>query len=190
MRMRGGSAEAFWAACWAEHEKPDFTAAGSVPPVHPAGAISRGAVRCAAAIPAAVPPLYGSAGRRLLSGCRCGGLSVSAGAGGRRTAGIHAVGGAGGNGFVFLRLGPLPAADLGILDGCTAASGAAADVSVGKTGGVLQKNPALREKALLFWSKILYNRENWVHLGTTKRRRRTWQEKSAQKRKPAPRPAS
>ena len=173
MRMRGGSAEAFWAACWAEHEKPDFTAAGSVPPVHPAGAVSRGAVRCAAAVPAAVPPLYGSAGRRLLSGCRCGGLSVSAGAGGRRTAGIHAAGHRRGNDSVFLRVFPAPVADLEFLGGHSFIFGYVNVLSGTICRESLQKNGASRKKSLLFCAEILYNKSYWGKPGSSQRRRQT-----------------
>lgn len=187
MRTRDRGAAAFSAACLDRDGGPDLPAAAGVRAVHLIGAVRRSAVRSAAALPAAAPPLYRRAGRGLLPAGGGRGLPVPPAAGRRGAAGLCGAGRRGGRGAVLLRLFPAAAAGVGLLGGYPGLLGIFVVFSADVAEKFLQKNGPLRKKSLLFCAEMLYNKKN-RETDSLQRGRQRWQKRRMREKSPAPAP--
>lgn len=163
------------AACSARDGKPGLPAAAGVRPGHFAGPGRRLPLRSAAAVPPPAAPAGPPAGRRVRPGRGRGLLSLHAGPGPGRAAGIRSGGRGGRSGAVFLRLFLPAAAGVGILGGYPGLFGPVPDLSPASGQKIFKKMRALWKKSLLFCTQMLYNRKKWIHTPVLQRRQQAWQ---------------
>lgn len=170
--------------------KPDFPAAAGIYPGHFAGPGHRVFLRSAAALPPPAAPAGPPAGRRICSGCGRRMLSLCAGPGGGRAAGICGAGRHRRRRAVFFRLLLPAAAGVGILGGYPGLSGPLPDLSPPSGEKIFKKMRAVWKKSLLFCRQMLYNRKKWIYTPVLQRRQQAWPKPQIpQKRASAPSPA-